>query len=220
MGRNKLLVLVFLCSCAIAFAGCAKKEIKNIGSRGMSIICFGDSITFGYGADPGDDFPTALGKLLNREVINAGVSGDTSNEGLLRLDKEVLERDPLLVLIEFGGNDFIKKVPKEGTINNTREMIRKIQAKGAMVAIVDISAGLFLRDYRLLFAKIANEEGCIYIPAVLTRLITNPSMKSDFLHPNAAGYRIIAQRIQAALKPYLDKNLELRKDNKSAEEGS
>ncbi|MCX5710912.1 MAG: GDSL-type esterase/lipase family protein [Candidatus Omnitrophica bacterium] len=211
MKRNKLLVFAFLGLCVFGLTGCAKREIKNINSKGTSIICFGDSITFGYGADPGEDFPTQLGKLLGREVINAGVSGDTSTEGMLRLDKEVLERNPLLVLIEFGGNDFIKKVPKETTIKNTREFIRRIQARGAMVAIVDISAGLFLRDYRLLFAKIAREEGCIFIPAVLTKLITNPSMKSDFLHPNAAGYQVVARRVQAAINPYLKKNSELRK---------
>ncbi|MCX5709886.1 MAG: GDSL-type esterase/lipase family protein [Candidatus Omnitrophica bacterium] len=210
MKRNKLLILAFLGLCVFGLTGCAKREIKNINSKGTSIICFGDSITFGYGANPGEDFPTQLGKLLGREVINAGVSGDTSTEGMLRLDKEVLERDPLLVLIEFGGNDFIKKVSREATIKNTREFIRRIQARGAMVAIVDISAGLFLRDYRLLFAKIAREEGCIFIPAVLTKLITNPSMKSDFLHPNAAGYKIVAQRIAEAIRPFLSQNAKTR----------
>jgi len=214
---NKFWILV--CNFAFCFlilallSGCVKREIKNLNSKGKTIICFGDSITFGYGANAGEDFPTQLGKLLGREVINSGVSGDTSNEGMLRLDKEVIERDPLLVLIEFGGNDFIKKVPKETTIKNTREFIRRIQARGAMVAIVDISAGLFLRDYRLLFAKIAREEGCIFIPAVLTKLITNPSMKSDFLHPNAAGYRIVAQRIEKAIEPYLRENAVLKLPN-------
>jgi acyl-CoA thioesterase-1 len=206
MGENRLPVFVFLSLCILGFAGCTKKEIKNIDSSGKSIICFGDSITFGYGASPGEDYPAELARLLNRPVINSGVSGDTSCEGLLRFEKEVLEREPLLVLIEFGGNDFIKKIPKETTVDNTRRMIRMIQAKGGMAAIVDISAGMFLRDYRALYSRLAKEEGCIFVPAVLTRLITNPSMKSDFLHPNAAGYRIVAQRVEKVIRPYLKRN--------------
>ena len=71
------------------------------------------------------------------------------------------------------------------TIKNTEEMIDKIQAKGAMVALVDISAGMFMRAYRGVFAKIAVKKNAIFIPSVLDKIITNPSMKSDFLHPNA-----------------------------------
>ncbi len=121
-----------------------------------------------------------------------------------------MHKEPLLVIIEFCGNDFLDKIPKEETVNNIKEMVRQIQSKGAMVAIVDISAGLFLREYRLAFKNLAREKQAIFIPGILRGIITNPSMKSDFLHPNADGYKIIAQRIYSAITPYLQQNTALK----------
>ena len=203
MKKNNLLVLVFAGSLALWLFGCAKKEIKNLNSNGKNIICFGDSITFGYGVKPGEDYPTALSKMINMPVINAGLDGDTSVTSFKRIKADVLDKKPFLVLIEFCGNDFLKGIPLDATTNNIRIMVRQIQAQGAIAAIVDVSAGLFLRDYRLRFFKLAQESGSIFIPAVLSGIITNPSMKSDFMHPNTEGYKIVAQRIYRAVNPYL-----------------
>lgn len=181
----------------------AKREIKNMDSKGKNIICFGDSITFGYGVNTGEDYPTALAKLTTKPVINVGVDGDTSFDGLKRIKADVLEKDPYLVLIEFSGNDFIKKVPIDSTIANVKKMVLQAQERGAMVAIVDVSAELFLFEYRLKFFKLAWETGAIFVPAVLSKIITNPSMKSDFMHPNAAGYILVAQRVYNSISPYL-----------------
>ncbi len=86
-----LLLMTFL-------TGCAKREIKNIDSKGKNIVCFGDSVTFGYGAEPGGDYPSALTKMISIPVINAGIDGDTSTEALKRIKFDVLGRDPLLVI--------------------------------------------------------------------------------------------------------------------------
>jgi lysophospholipase L1-like esterase len=175
-----------------------------LDSKGKNIICFGDSITFGYGVAPGEDYPSVLDKMtIDIPVINAGIDGDTSAEALKRIESDVFDRDPLLVIIEFSGNDFLRQIPKETTVHNIKEMVRRAQARKAMVAIVDISAGLFLRDYRVAFNSLAKEEGAIFVPSVLSGIITNPSMKSDFIHPNADGYKIIAQRVYRAIMPYL-----------------
>ena len=192
--------------CVLLAAGCAKREIKNIGSRGKTIICFGDSITFGYGVNKGEDYPSQLSRLIQAPVINAGIDGDTTVEAIKRFDSDVLERDPLLVVIEFGGNDFLRKIPKEVTVNNIREMVDKSQARGAMVAIVDISAGIFLKEYRSEFYNIARKSNAIFIPKIMGEIITNPHLKSDFIHPNADGYKLIAQRTWRAIMPYLNQN--------------
>ena len=212
MRKNKIFVIGLIG--LLGLLGCAKKEIKNIDSGGRNIICFGDSITFGYGASPGEDYPSVLAKLINIPVINAGIDGDNTSEALKRLKPDVLDREPLLVIIEFCGNDFLRKFPMEVTLNNIEEMIEQIQAKGAMVAIVDISAGMFLSEYRKAFSHLAREKGAIFIPRLLSGIITNPSMKSDFLHPNANGYRMVTQRIYRAITPYLQKNTNLRKAEK------
>jgi len=204
---QKIVLLATYSLLFIALTGCAKREIRNIDSKGKNIICFGDSLTFGYGASQGEDYPTALAKLTDIPVINAGIDGDTSTEALRRIDSDVLERNPLLVIIEFGGNDFLRKIPKELTLNNIKEMVGFIQAKGSMVAIVDISVGIFLGEYRKMFYALAREKKAIFVPAIFSGIITNPRLKSDFLHPNADGYKIIAQRIYRNITPYLNKNI-------------
>ncbi|MDD4980238.1 MAG: GDSL-type esterase/lipase family protein [Candidatus Omnitrophica bacterium] len=214
MLRNKILVIGLLGYCIIALCACAKKEIKNIDSQGVNIICFGDSITFGYGAQSGEDYPTAMAKLTVIPVLNMGIDGDTSVEALKRLNSDVLTRQPLVAIIEFGGNDFLRKIPQETTIVNVREMVEKIQAVGAMVAVVDISTGPFLAEYRKGFSKICKEKGAIFIPGALSGIITNPRLKSDFIHPNCDGYKLIAQRIYKAVRPYLSQNSLLRQAQK------
>ncbi|MFA5310777.1 MAG: GDSL-type esterase/lipase family protein [Candidatus Omnitrophota bacterium] len=203
MPKTRIALIILLCFCVIAISACAKREIQNIGSSGENIICFGDSITFGYGVKPGEDYPSVLSKMVKMPVINAGVDGDTSISAFKRIEKDVLDRKPFLVLIEFCGNDFLKDIPQESTINNVRSMILRAQGQGAITVIVDISAGFFLRDYRMKFSRLAKETGSIFVPAVLSGIITNPAMKSDFMHPNQEGYKIIAQRIHCAISPYL-----------------
>jgi acyl-CoA thioesterase-1 len=190
----------------MGLSGCAKPKIRNAGAQGQGIVCFGDSITFGYGVEKGEDYPALLAKLLGIQVVNAGIDGDTSSEALKRLEPDVLERRPFLVIVEFCGNDFLRKVPLSVTLENIGRIVEFIQSRGMMVAIADISAGMFLAEYRRELKKLARLKGAIFIPEVLSGIITNPSLKSDFLHPNAQGYQLIAQRVQRSILPYLKKS--------------
>jgi len=213
MKINKF-ILIFIILLNFVIAGCAKKGIKNTDSRGKNIVCFGDSLTFGYGVNPGEDYPSALSKMMTIPVINKGISSETSSEALSRFNSDVLGNDPLIVIIEFCGNDFLSKIPKETSVNNIRQMVKMAQDKGAMTAIVDVSAGLFFADYKIMFSNLARETGSIFIPSILSSLLTNPSMKSDFLHPNAKGYKIIASRVYRAIVPYLNQNTIVRRFGK------
>ena len=198
----------------LILTSCAKKEISNIASRGKNIICFGDSLTFGYGVEPEESYPEALSKLTRIPVINAGVDGDTSSEGLQRIERDVLDKDPLLVIIEFSGNDFLDRVPVEETIKNMEAMIVLVQRQGAMVAVVDISSGMIMAGYGKHLKALAAQNYAIFIPQILNGILTNSALKSDFLHPNGDGYQIIAQRIYRAILPYLNKNAMIRKFGK------
>lgn len=195
---NKLffLSLVILC-CSCSY------PVKNVDSRGENIICFGDSITYGVGAKRSEDFPSILSNLLQETVINAGVNGDTTESALKRLKKDVLDKSAYLVIVELGGNDFLGKVPKQKTIKNLSEIIIRIQETGAMVGLADVSAGMFLSGYGSDFKRLAKKTGCIFIPRLLEGIINNPSLKADYIHPNAEGYSIVAQRIYNAIKPYI-----------------
>ncbi|MFH1640334.1 MAG: hypothetical protein ABIA66_00030, partial [Candidatus Omnitrophota bacterium] len=96
---------------------------------------------------------------------------------------------------------------KETTINNIVQMVDKIQSRGAMAAVVDISAGFLLDQFRIPLYNLCKEKGAIFIPKVLKGIITNPSLKSDFIHPNARGYKLIAERVYRAILPYLNQNI-------------
>jgi lysophospholipase L1-like esterase len=211
MRISRVLVIALWGYCVIGLWGCAKKEIRNLNSKGKNIICFGDSITFGYGAGQDEDYPTALAEKVSVPVINAGVDGDTTFAALKRLKPDVLDRDPLLVIIEFSGNDFLRKVPLEATVRNIKEMVRQVQRHGAMAVIADISAGPFMREYRGALGNLARQEQAIFVAGILSGIITNPSLKSDFFHPNKDGYQLIAGRIYQVISPYLEKNILQRK---------
>lgn len=187
----------------LTLTGCVKPEIMNAGNTGGNIICFGDSITFGYGANPGEDYPSNLRPMVKLPVINAGVDGDTTFCALERLDNDVLAGDPRLVIVEFCGNDFLKKISREDTVKNLSRIIDRIQKRGAMVALVDISSGLFFKEYRRDFKRLAGEKKAIFIPSILSRIITNPAMKSDFFHPNARGYKVVAVRVYKVIARYI-----------------
>src|SRR5215212_11260441 len=83
-------------------------RVRNIASRGSAIIAFGDSLTAGYGANPGEDYPSRLSTMIGATIVNAGVNGDTTESALARVDADVLARDPRIVLVGLGGNDLLR----------------------------------------------------------------------------------------------------------------
>lgn len=178
--------------------------VRNLSSSGDNIICFGDSLTEGVGAGNGEDYPSVLSRLIPYPVINAGRRGDTAGDGLARLDRDVLSRNPRLVIILAGGNDFLRQVPLAETKKNLDEMIRRIHEAGAMVAVVAIRLGLFTDEYGPLYREIARERGAFLVAGAMKGILSDEKLKSDPIHPNGAGYRLLAERIAAAIKPLLE----------------
>jgi acyl-CoA thioesterase-1 len=164
------------------------------------ILAFGDSLTFGTGATFIESYPAILERLVGRRVVNSGIPGEVTGEGLSRLP-EVLEREkPALLILCHGGNDLLRRLDRQQTANNLRAMIRLAQERGAAVVIIAVpSPGLSLSPpafYRETAAKmkIPFEE------EALTKVLSDGSLKSDYIHPNAAGYRRLAESIAARLK--------------------
>ncbi len=177
--------------------------VRNLGSSGKNIISFGDSLTEGVGSGSEKSYPTLLSEGLEVTVINAGRRGDTTAAGLSRLDRDVLERDPRLVIVLFGGNDFLRRIPLEKTREDLEEMIRRIQDRGAMVALVGLKLGLFGDEYSPLYKKVAEQYGALLVPNVLKGILSDPRLKSDTIHPNGEGYAVMAERILDRVKPLL-----------------
>jgi lysophospholipase L1-like esterase len=178
-------------------------KVRNLASTGATIICFGDSLTEGVGAADGEDYPTVLSRQLGVPVINAGARGDTTAQALERLAAVVLDKNPRLVIILLGGNDFLRQLPREQTRKNLEDIVRQVQAAGAMVAIAGLKLGLFADEYGAIFAETAERSGALYIPQVLKGILSDSNLRSDAIHPNGAGYRLIADRIAEKIKPLL-----------------
>jgi acyl-CoA thioesterase-1 len=203
---------VFVGIGAVVF-GCGGEnfdKVHNIRSAGESIICFGDSLTEGVGAIAGEDYPSVLSRQLGSPVINAGVRGDTTAAALERLADEVLNKNPRLVILLLGGNDFLRQRPRRETRQNLEEIVRRVQAHDAMVVIAGIRLGVFGDDYAEIFEQTAEQFGALYIPQVMKGILTNSSLRSDPIHPNGAGYRLIADRIADKIKPLLQEADRLR----------
>ncbi|MDR0291551.1 MAG: GDSL-type esterase/lipase family protein [Elusimicrobium sp.] len=199
--KNFIIVAIILAAAWFIYHKITAPDIKNLGSGGSTIVAFGDSLTYGYGAPRGEDFPSKLAKMTTRPVINLGVSGDRSVDGLARIDG-VFEHNPYMVLIEFGGNDYMKQLPFEQTVSAMSKIVDEVQARGAIAAIVD-TGGPFMGKYTKAYKKMAKEKGAVFVPAILDGIYTDPKLKSDAIHPNAAGYTIVAERIFKVIEKYM-----------------
>ena len=182
-------------------------HITNLNrGAGQNIIVLGDSITAGYGLNTEQAYPYLLSQKLNLPILNRGVSGDKTADGLARLSADVLAQEPWIVMIALGGNDFLKKVPKRETEENLRKIITKIQAQQAITVLLGMNLGLFKDEYRDLYQRVAQETGSYLIPQVLKGIIDNPQHRqADIIHPNGRGQEILANRLASALKPLLEK---------------
>lgn len=174
--------------------------VKNRDSRGTNIIAFGDSLTAGYGAGEGEDYPARLAQRVDVTIINAGVSGDTTESALARIDADVLARDPRIVVVGLGGNDFLRQVPIATTEANLRTIVQKIQGAGAMVVLLGFRFPSFNANYEDMYERVADEEGCLLVPDVLDGILSDPALKSDEIHPNGKGYDVMADRVEEPLK--------------------
>lgn len=177
-----------------------KTQVRNLDSRGTAVIAFGDSLTQGYGASEADAYPSRLSRMVGTEVVNAGVSGDTTESALQRLDNDVVTRNPRIVLVGLGGNDFLRRAPIETTEANLRAIVKKIQDAGAMVVLLGFEFPSIGPSYAKMYERIADEEECLLIDDVLDGVLNDPKLKSDEIHPNGAGYALMAERIEGPLE--------------------
>ena len=177
--------------------------VRNLTSSGTAIIAFGDSLTAGYGAPAGEDYPSRLSALTAAEVINAGVSGDTTESALARLSADVLSQNPRIVIVGLGGNDFLRGVPIASTEENLRAIIGQIQGAGAMVLLLGFRFPSLNANYEGMYERIADETGSLLVPDVMDGILRDPSMKSDEIHPNGRGYALMAERVAPSLRKLL-----------------
>lgn len=156
------------------------------------VLAFGDSITFGTGATPAESYPTELEQMIGRRVVNAGVPGETTAEGKERLAAVLDEHRPALMLLCLGGNDFLRQQDEARTAENLRGMVLLARQRGVGVVLIAVPKLGFGLQVPKLYREIAREFDLPLEGKALPEILSTNSLKSDPIHPNAAGYRTLA----------------------------
>ena len=164
------------------------------------ILAFGDSLTHGTGAREGESYPAVLGKLSGRKVINAGVPGEVSADGLQRLPALLDQHQPDLLILCHGGNDILRKKNLAHMAANVKDMIILARNKDIPVILLAVpNFGLFLSPAEE-YGDIADATGVYFIDDLIPDVLADNAMKSDPVHPNKNGYRVIAQTLYQTLQ--------------------
>ena len=188
-----------------ALTACGQREHLDALPPDAVVLAFGDSVTAGLGADAGYDYPSQLAAATGLNIVNAGVSGDTAREARDRLAPLLASHQPQLVIIELGGNDFLRQTQASRVKEFLRGIIREAQASGATVALVAVPRLSLLRASvgaltdSPIYAELAQEEGVVLVPDIFSEILSDSALRADEIHPNARGYGQLAHGIQAVL---------------------
>lgn len=166
-----------------------------------TVLAIGDSLTYGFMVAPKHSYPYWLSKMSGHPVINAGINGETSSEGLARLPKLLKDPSVKLMILCLGANDILQGKSIAALKKNLKEMIHMAKEKEIRVLLVSVPnftlIGLSDMD---IYEEIAKEEHVILAPNILADILKQPSLKIDQVHPNASGYEQMSKMIYARLK--------------------
>ena len=188
---------------AAALTACSKTAPHAALPAGSTILALGDSLTAGYAADAEAAYPAVLASLTGWQIINGGVSGNTSAQALARLPA-LMRRQPQLVLVSIGGNDFLRKVPEADTRSNIRQIVQQIKAAGVPAVLVAVpyftTGALFGRlSEHPMYEELAAELNVPLLKGAWAEVLGDKKLKSDQIHANAQGYRVFAEKMWAFL---------------------
>ena len=193
MFKNLYLFLFFI----YMLTSCSSNDlIKN-----NSIVCFGDSLTYGYGATNGQTYPYFLQQYTEFPVINKGINGNTSKNGLDRID-DILQFKNSIVIVEFGANDFFQQIPISETKKNMTMIVNKLKQNNDIVVLVSIEDKQLSQLYNML-KSLAKEQNVLFVEGILNKIWDNSNLLSDDVHPNSNGYKLVADKIYKGIKHLL-----------------
>ena len=184
----------------LALAGCSERPKLERLAPDAVVLAFGDSLTHGTGAAEGESYPAQLEKLIGRRVVRAGVPGEVTAQALARLPAALDEHAPRLVLLCIGANDFLRRLGNQQAERNVREMVKLAQRRGVAVLLIGAPEPGLTVSPPAFYAGIAHEYRLPYEGGILGEVLKDRSLKADPIHPNARGYRLIAERIAETLK--------------------
>jgi acyl-CoA thioesterase I len=180
--------------------GCGERpKLERLASDAV-VLAFGDSLTFGTGAADEESYPAQLERLIGRRVVRAGVPGEVTAQALERLPAALDEHAPRLLLLCIGGNDFLRRLGNQQAERNVREMVKLAKSRGVSVLLIGTPEPGFSVSPPAFYAGIAKEFRVPYEPSIIGDVLRDRTLKADPIHPNARGYKIIAERLAEQLK--------------------
>jgi acyl-CoA thioesterase-1 len=191
---------------AVVLSACDKQLKLPEIQPGATVLAFGDSVTFGTGAATGEDWPTLLARQTGWRIENAGIPGDTAEAGVGRIQALLDEHRPTLVIIEIGGNDFLRRRPLKRVKDDIRRSIQLTKKSGAQVVLVAVPEFSLLGAVTRkpsdapIYRELGEEEGVPVVSGVFADILGHPDLCADQIHPNAKGYLQMASGIHAYLK--------------------
>ena len=195
---------------AALLGACGKPPKLPTIQPGASVLAFGDSVTFGTGAAAGEDWPTLLASQTGWRIENAGVPGDTAEAGEERIQALLDEHRPRLVIIEIGGNDFLRLRQPKAVKEDVRRLIQAARSAGAQVALVAVPEFSLLGAVTRkpsdspIYRELGDEEKIPVVSDVFSDILGRPELCADQIHPNAKGYQIWAEAMEPTLAKLLD----------------
>ena len=197
MSVPRILLLALL---ALLASGCGKPPQLAPLAPDAVVLAFGDSLTYGTGANEEESYPAQLANIIGRRVERAGVPGEVTTQALARLPAALEEHSPRLLLLMIGGNDFLRRLGKEQAEANVRAMVKLAKDRGVDVVLIGTPEPGFTVSPPGFYANIASEFRIPYEEDVIGAVLKDSSLKSDQIHPNASGYRLVAERVAELLR--------------------
>lgn len=195
---TSLLVVISLMIVALSLTSCEQRTLTKISDDGV-ILAFGDSLTVGVGTTATTAYPSVLANLSGRTVFNSGVSGEVTAQGLLRLAEMIELTEPQLIILLEGGNDILRNTDHRRIKSNLAAMIETAQENQIEVVLIGVPAKNILFTVAPFYKELADEYSLVYAEDLLINLLRNPRYKSDAIHLNQQGYRILAESIHELL---------------------
>ena len=184
----------------LALGGCgAKAKLPRLEPHAV-VLAFGDSLTYGTGAAKDESYPAVLARETGLDVVNAGVPGEVSADGLARLPEALDESQPKLLILCHGGNDFLRKMDDGVAANNVRAMIALAKSRGIPVVLLATPKPGIPPSVPKFYGDIAAQERVAFEDAVMKQVLFDNALKSDLVHPNAKGYAAIAAALEKLLR--------------------
>ena len=199
--RMRLFCLLAMLFFVVNGCGPSKPTLPPLGEDAV-VLAFGDSLTYGTGALENESYPAVLAALIHRKVVNLGIPGETSAQGLLRLPDVLDEVKPDLLLLCSGGNDLLQKLDPAQTKANLKEMIQLAKERYIAVVLIAVPEPNLSVRPPAYYRELADEYKLPIEEEILPKVLGKRSLKSDYIHPNAGGYQLIAEAIAKLLKKH------------------